>query len=116
MTVKGGTCRVDAAHIIPVEVGGNNQTHNGLSLCKLHHGAYDRGLVGIFPDYRVTVNQTETERLRRANLLGGIQNFRARLLPELRLPRRAQDRANPDYLQRGLALRGWTGVLAPARR
>ncbi|MDA2989594.1 MAG: restriction endonuclease, partial [Actinomycetota bacterium] len=28
---------------------------NGLSLCKIHHGAYDRNIIGISPDYRVHV-------------------------------------------------------------
>ena len=48
---------LDAAHII-----GDNKPHgepvvtNGLSLCKIHHAAYDANLLGISPDYRVCIN------------------------------------------------------------
>jgi putative restriction endonuclease len=29
---------------------------NGLALCKLHHAAYDRSVIGITPDYVVRVS------------------------------------------------------------
>ena len=29
---------------------------NGLSLCKIHHGAYDSNFLGIDPDYQVHIN------------------------------------------------------------
>ena len=30
---------------------------NGISLCKLHHSAYDNNLLGIDPDYRVQIRR-----------------------------------------------------------
>lgn len=30
---------------------------NGLALCKLHHGAFDKFILGISPDYRVSIRE-----------------------------------------------------------
>lgn len=47
---------LDAAHIIPdTEPKGEPVVRNGLSLCKLHHAAFDRHFVGLRPDYIVEV-------------------------------------------------------------
>lgn len=49
---------LDAAHIIS-----DNKEHgdpivsNGLSLCKIHHAAFDNNIVGITPDYIVKVRE-----------------------------------------------------------
>ena len=48
---------LDAAHIKPDADGGAATVTNGLSLCKIHHGAYDRDIIGISPDYRVHVRE-----------------------------------------------------------
>jgi putative restriction endonuclease len=48
---------LDAAHIIPdADEGGSASVPNGLSLCKIHHAAYDRNLLGISPDYKVHID------------------------------------------------------------
>jgi putative restriction endonuclease len=45
---------LDAAHIVrDLEPRGEPMIPNGLSLCSIHHRAYDQNLVGISPDYRV---------------------------------------------------------------
>jgi putative restriction endonuclease len=121
LTVYANQCAVcstqlnllDAAHIVPLPGGGSNETSNGLSLCKLHHAAYDRGLLGILPDYRVTINEAEVARLRRGRRDGGLLTFRENLFPALREPTRLQDRPLPNYLTTGLIMRGWQGVVAP---
>lgn len=41
---------LDAAHIRPDQLGGEPVVSNGLSLCKIHHAAYDADLVGVRPD------------------------------------------------------------------
>jgi putative restriction endonuclease len=47
---------LDAAHIArDVDPRGAPVITNGLSLCSIHHRAYDEDLVGISPDYRVHV-------------------------------------------------------------
>lgn len=49
---------LDAAHIIPDNVPESTyEIENGLSLCKLHHAAYDRYLLGITPDYKIHVRR-----------------------------------------------------------
>ncbi len=47
---------LDAAHIIrDADPEGVAAVQNGLSLCTIHHSAFDRNLVGVTPDYRVKV-------------------------------------------------------------
>lgn len=49
---------IDAAHIIPdAEVGASQLINNGIALSNIHHRAYDRGLIGIDPDYRIQVSE-----------------------------------------------------------
>jgi putative restriction endonuclease len=62
----GNTCTIcrlkedrllDAAHIAgDLEKNGEPIVPNGLSLCSIHHRAFDQSLVGISPDYRVHVS------------------------------------------------------------
>jgi putative restriction endonuclease len=48
---------LDAAHIVAdIEFGGAATIRNGLSLCAIHHRAFDQDLVGISPDYVVHVS------------------------------------------------------------
>lgn len=45
---------LDAAHIVQdVDPKGFAEIPNGLSLCSIHHRAYDQDLVGVSPDYEV---------------------------------------------------------------
>lgn len=47
---------LDAAHIIPDnEPEGEPVIQNGISLCKIHHVAYDINIIGITPDYIIKV-------------------------------------------------------------
>jgi putative restriction endonuclease len=47
---------LDAAHIIPdSDPMGEPHVTNGLSLCKLHHAAFDGNFIGIRPDYIIEV-------------------------------------------------------------
>lgn len=49
---------LDAAHILAdVDEGGEPAISNGLSLCSIHHRAFDGDLVGVSPDYKVSVSQ-----------------------------------------------------------
>jgi putative restriction endonuclease len=61
VTAYGGRCAVcrlhypsllDAAHILPDgHPRGEPVVPNGLSLCKIHHAAFDQNLIGIHPDH-----------------------------------------------------------------
>lgn len=47
---------LDAAHIVPdSEDAGIAAVRNGLSLCKIHHAAFDQGFLGIRPDLVVEI-------------------------------------------------------------
>jgi len=49
---------LDAAHIIPDNAPkGEPVITNGISLCKLHHAAYDNNFIGISPDYLINVRE-----------------------------------------------------------
>jgi putative restriction endonuclease len=49
---------LDAAHIVgDLEVQGEPVVANGVSLCSIHHRAFDEELVGISPDYDVHVSR-----------------------------------------------------------
>jgi len=48
---------LDAAHIIPDSEGGESVIQNGLSLCKIHRAAFDNNILGITPDYKVSIRK-----------------------------------------------------------
>jgi len=49
---------LDAAHIIPDNLPeGNSTVQNGLSLCKLHHAAYDSFIIGVTSDFIIQVRE-----------------------------------------------------------
>jgi putative restriction endonuclease len=49
---------LDAAHIIEDrDPRGDPEISNGVSLCSIHHRAFDADLVGVSPDYEVHVSQ-----------------------------------------------------------
>lgn len=78
---------LDAAHIIEDRFeGGLPEVSNGLSLCKLHHAAYDRLLVGISPDYAVHINADLLQEVNGPMLQYGLQAMHGRTLdvPESR--------------------------------
>ena len=49
---------LDAAHIVPdrLEIG-VAAVRNGMALCKIHHAAYDRNIMGIRPDLVIEIRQ-----------------------------------------------------------
>ena len=49
---------LDAAHIVgDLEDQGEAVVSNGMSLCSIHHRAFDQDLLGISPDYLVSVSR-----------------------------------------------------------
>lgn len=49
----GGRPEVEAAHIIPVERGGNDSIQNGIALSGTVHWMFDRGLLSIADDFTI---------------------------------------------------------------
>jgi putative restriction endonuclease len=52
---------LDAAHIKSDREGGSAKVSNGLSLCRIHHGAYDANILGIDPDYTIVIKDSVLE-------------------------------------------------------
>ncbi len=76
--------------------GGQPVVPNGLSLCKIHHAAYDRGIVGVRPDYVVEVRADVLLEVDGPMLKHGIQDVHGWALE---LPKRAGDRPDRDLLE-----------------
>lgn len=56
LTYEGRTV-AEAAHIIPWSVSYNDNPRNGLCLCRVCHWAFDVGLAGITPRYRIRLSE-----------------------------------------------------------
>lgn len=94
---------LDAAHIVPDgEPDGLAITPNGLSLCKIHHAAYDARFLGVRPDLIVEVNEDLLDEVDGPMLQHGIQALHRqplRVVPESRVDRPNQDRLEWRYQQ-----------------
>jgi putative restriction endonuclease len=87
---------LDAAHIISDDkLHGIPVVENGLSMCKIHHAAYDANLLGISPDYSVRINGDLMSETDGPMLLHGLQEMDGR---QLSLPRRRVDHPSKDRL------------------
>lgn len=89
---------LDAAHIIPdKDEGGEPLVSNGLSLCKMHHAAYDGRYIGIRPDYKIIVRPDIMKEQDGPMLKHGLQEMDER---HLILPRAIRDHPDPERLSR----------------
>ncbi|MGZ0152748.1 HNH endonuclease [Kribbella sp. WER1] len=87
---------LDAAHILPdSHENGMPHVSNGLSLCKIHHAAYDRNLMGIRPDNVVEINRELLAERDGPMLKYGLQQMHGSTIA---VPRRRLDRPDPDAL------------------
>ncbi len=60
LTLNGESV-TEAAHIIPFSESNSDDVRNGISLCKLHHWAFDRHLFSVDESYQVVVSDLMTE-------------------------------------------------------
>ncbi len=87
---------LDAAHIVEdADPAGDPVISNGLSLCKLHHAAFDRLLIGVRPDCVVEVHPRILMESDGPMLRHGLQGLH---LSSLVLPKSRRDRPDPDRL------------------
>jgi putative restriction endonuclease len=94
-TLKEGRL-LDAAHIVgDLEASGEAIVQNGLSLCSIHHRAFDQNLVGVSPDYKVHVSRGLLED-EDGPMLALLQGFHNRAL---HLPGRRRDQPDPERLE-----------------
>jgi len=67
---------LDAAHIISDgEELGDPIVINGLSLCKIHHAAFDANIIGVTPDYQIKVREDILQETDGPMLRHGIQEL-----------------------------------------
>lgn len=82
---------LDAAHILDDAAGGQPVVPNGLSLCKIHHAAFDANIVSVRPDYVVEVRESVLAEIDGPMLRHGLQEVHGW---NLELPAQATD--HPD--------------------
>ncbi|MGH8981489.1 MAG: HNH endonuclease [Acidimicrobiales bacterium] len=88
---------LDAAHILPDgHPNGLPIVPNGMSLCKIHHAAFDQTLLGVRPDLVVEVRRSVLEEEDGPMLRHGLQECHGQSLTVL--PRRLDDRPRTEYL------------------
>lgn len=88
---------LDAAHIIPdSDEQGTPIIPNGLSLCKIHHAAYDKNILGIDPDYRVHIREDILLERDGPMLKHGLQELDG---SSLIVPRREVERPDRERLE-----------------
>jgi putative restriction endonuclease len=91
---------LDAAHIIPdAEERGVPAVRNGLSLCRLHHAAYDAYLLAVRPDSSVEVSRSVLEESDGPMLRHALQEMDGVRILTPRAPDKRPDR---DLLQQRL--------------
>jgi len=88
---------LEAAHILP---DGHPLSQpiipNGLALCKLHHAAFDSNILGIRPDYTVTVRRDILREHDGPMLRHGLQGVEGQ---ELHVPRATDYQPRKDLLE-----------------
>jgi putative restriction endonuclease len=88
---------LDAAHIIPdTEPGGVPLVCNGLSLCTLHHAAFDRYFIGIRPDFKIEVRADILQERDGPTLVHAIQALHG---SRIFLPGRAEWRPSHNLIE-----------------
>lgn len=93
---------LDAAHIVPdPEPEGDPVVSNGISLCKLHHAAFDSNILGIRPDYVIEINKEVLEEEDGPVLRHGLQGLHQThiILPKLRNLYPDQKRLEVRYVE-----------------
>lgn len=87
---------LDAAHITPdSSLNSTTAVTNGISLCKIHHAAYDAHLLGITPTYRVAINARLLEEVDGPMLQYGLKERHNELI---KLPRQSSLRPDSNRL------------------
>lgn len=88
---------LDAAHIIPDgKPHGEPVVPNGLSLCKIHHAAFDSNILGINPDYIVEVRGDVLKEHDGPMLKHGLQELHGQ---KIILPRSKKDWPDRERLE-----------------
>jgi putative restriction endonuclease len=88
---------LDAAHILDdKDPQGEPWVSNGLALCKIHHAAFDKNILGIDPDSIIRIREDILQEEDGPMLEHGLQNFNGKRL--LVVPGSEHLRPNRDFL------------------
>lgn len=100
---KCAVCRLahgrllDAAHITPdSDENSSTSVQNGLSLCKIHHAAYDINILGIDSNYKVHIREDILDETDGPMLQHGIKEMNQTVLW---VPSRVSDKPDRDRLE-----------------
>ena len=89
---------LEAAHIMPdADTDGEPVVSNGLSLCKIHHAAYDQNILGITPDYKAEIRLDVLREIDGPMLKHGIQEMHG---TKLFIPRAENKKPNKELVAR----------------
>lgn len=93
---------LEAAHILPDNhPQGEPTINNGIALCKIHHAAYDRHILGIRPDLVVELRMDILKEIDGPMLKYGLQEFHG---ASVNIPRKLGLRPNPKFLEERYAM------------
>jgi putative restriction endonuclease len=89
---------LDAAHIVAdSDPLGEPVISNGISLCKLHHAAFDKYFISVRPDYIIEVRKDVLDETDGPMLKHGLQGMHGQ---HIQLPGRLAQQPNPELLDR----------------
>jgi putative restriction endonuclease len=94
-----GNPEVEAAHIYPKREGGSDDVRNGLTLCKLHHWAFDTGWLAISDEHEILVKDASNR--------DGYREFKQLEGELIRLPDRDDVEPHPIFLREHRQLNGF---------
>lgn len=78
---------VEAAHIVPhSHEFGTDEVNNGITLCSLHHKAYDRSLIYFDDEFNILINERKMEYLEKVGKDSGFRKFNSLSFDKIRLP------------------------------
>jgi putative restriction endonuclease len=87
---------LEACHILPDgHPRGEPIVPNGIALCRLHHAAYDRNILGIRPDLKIVIRTDVLHEIDGPMLRHGLQGFEG---CTIQVPSRAGLRPKPEFL------------------
>jgi putative restriction endonuclease len=93
---------LDAAHILPdTHPRGAPIVPNGVSLCKLHHAAFDRNILGVHPDLQIEIRIDILREEDGPMLVHGLQQFQG---ARITVPRESRLQPNREFLEERYAL------------
>jgi putative restriction endonuclease len=89
---------LDAAHIVPdSDPEGEPRVSNGISLCKLHHAAFDKYFISVRPDYVIEVRRDVLIEEDGPMLRHGLQGMHEQ---RIQVPGRLNQRPDREFLDR----------------